>query len=64
MSGRRITKNKKEREENLRVAISRSGFTELELLQFLCDWYGYREIRAESGMVTVTASNSLKSGDA
>ncbi len=64
MTGRRITKSKAKREEDLKTAIVRSGFTGFELLQLLCDWYGYREIRAESGIDTVTASNSLKTGDA
>lgn len=40
MSGRRTTKTREQREEDLRLAVRRSGFSEPEVFRILYRWYG------------------------
>lgn len=42
MAGRPITKSKQRRIEDFKKACQRSGFTGLELMQVMVDWYGWR----------------------
>jgi len=41
MAGRRTTKNSAERREDLLAAVKRSGFTGVEVIQILFEWYGW-----------------------
>jgi hypothetical protein len=61
MRGRRSTKNRDERIAALQVAINRSGFTGLEVLQILVDWLKWSRITASlSGGVEHTITGSLE----
>ncbi len=64
MKGRRpLPRTKEERITELQKAIGKSGFTGQEVMQILCDWYGYREMVLYSGTIRETISNSTLQGN-
>lgn len=63
MKGRRITKDAQQRTEDLRAYFQRSGFTGMELLQIMVDWYGWREVTVYLATARHTITNSMQAGD-
>jgi len=62
--GRRpLPRTKEQRIDQLQKDINKSGFSGQEVMQILCDWYGYREMVLYSGTVRETITNSLRMGD-
>jgi len=49
MRGRRSTKTREERILDLQVAINRSSFTGLEVLQILVDWLKWSQVEVSIG---------------
>ena len=54
MRGRRIKKTKEQREEQFRKDCIRSGFTGLEIIQILTNWYRYDLVKINCGTVQFT----------
>ena len=48
-AGRRITRTKKQRRDDVVTALHRSGFSCLELLQILLDWSGWESVEIQTG---------------
>jgi hypothetical protein len=63
-AGRRSTRTREQRIEQLKKDVIRSGFTGQEILQILVDWHGYREVIVRlQAEIAVVISNSTRQGD-
>ena len=62
-AGRRSTRTREQRIEQLKRDVNRSGLTGEEIFQILVDWYGYREAVLYNGMVRQTITNSMTQRD-
>lgn len=63
MKGRRSTRTKEQRIEQLKHDMNRSGFTGEEIVQIIVDWHGIREAVVYRGVDRQVFTNSLKTGD-